>query len=467
MRRSAQNGQPQRCRVMTGACHRCSGPTGHFHQILEPRAQRHVVGREGVVQGRVPLLRHGGGERCQRGLRCGPVAGAVRAPRAVLHPVLRRGEPVVAERAPPPELARALRGQVLGADVAVGGRVPLGHEVRRDDGEVARRRRAVPGAERAAVAGAGPGFDGRAPLVVGALGALPPGGQVRAGDHVARLEIAVPGRVPLPGDRGRDLGERVGDRHRLARAEGAPGAVRAGGDGRDPHVIRPRGAPPPDLAIGVGRHVLGPEGAIGGRVPLGDQVRRDDGEVARRGHPLPGAERAPAPGRGPVVDGHAPLVVGPLGALPPHPLVRADDHVPRPEIPVPGRVPLPGDGGRALRQCVGDRHGLVGAERAPGAARRPVGDDRGPHVIRPRGAPPPELLVRSVGDALRREGAVLAGVELGDEVRILGEGRHDARIADPGWSTPAVDRDFACRGRRARRYHAGAARSGAGPQEVA
>jgi hypothetical protein len=65
------------------------------------------------------------------------------------------------------------------------------------------------------------------------------------------------------------------------------------------------------------------------------------------------------------------------------------------------------------------------------------------------------LLVRGVGDALGIEGAVLAAIELGDEVRILGEGRHDGEDNRRDRASSTRVREAAVRAPRRRILDAG------------
>ena len=67
-------------------------------------------------------------------------------------------------------------------------------------------------------------------------------------------------------------------------------------------------------------------------------------------------------------------------------------------------------------------------------------------MIRPLGTAPPEPPLGSVGDAMRCEGAVPLPIELRDELRVIGEGRHERRLAQTaGFAAPCHHRTEAVR----------------------
>ena len=382
-------------------------------------ASDHVARGELPVLRRVPLPGEPGEAGGERVRRRDPL---VRAERTTVarHDLLDRRFPCMAEGAAPPRATIGPDSDVVRGEISVLGGVPPRGGAWHLGGQRVGHRDGVAGAERTADGSRPAARHALLPFVVGPLRALPPDVAARAHRHVARREHPVLHGVPLPREVRAERRKRSVGRDAAARAERAPVRRSTAPAGRP---FMPARASPPEDPAGPRGHVLGQELSVPGRVPLVGRRGRDDREVVRFRRPLPGAEGATFP-VALIHDPRLPRVVGARRALPPDGAVGRRHHVARPEVAVLGRVPSPRGRGLKRGQGIGDGYPAVHAEGADQACPRPVVDGPLPLVVRPRGAPPPELPVRAGSDALGREGAVLLRIELCDELGEVCEGSH-------------------------------------------
>jgi hypothetical protein len=162
--------------------------------------------------------------------------------------------------------------------------------------------------------------DRRAPDVRGVRSALPPDLARRSRCHVVRRERAVAGGVPL----GRQGGVRARERallrnHPMRAIRALRLTACAIANTGPPLVFRVRRAAPPAHACGPDHDVLGRDGAVSLRVPLGCDPRTTSREIVCTRYSSIGAEGTAAPACA-IVRLRAPHVVAALCASPPdHP----------------------------------------------------------------------------------------------------------------------------------------------------
>ena len=277
-------------------------------------ARRHHLGRERAVQILRPLCGDPGllrREVVEPGQHAPP--GAVRAARPSGAPRRYRRLIRVALGAEPPDLAVAVRGDLLRRERGVKRRVPLRREPRLSRGQIVEaREHGLARAVRAARA-LHPGRHPRLPYM--AARAAPPDLARRGREHVPGRQRAVLLAVPFRGEGGVRRGEVVLARAELAvRADGAARPGDAGLHGRAPAVALR--ALPPHVAVASWKDDVRPESAVLLRVPLGGGVRLERREVvAARDWQLPRAVGA----AGVLVRAarRAGLIQMPLGAPPP------------------------------------------------------------------------------------------------------------------------------------------------------
>ena len=150
------------------------------------------------------------------------------------------------------------------------------------------------------------------------LAAFPPHFAVGAhGYHLGR-QGAVARRVPLPGDVGRQRRQIVEPlQHLPSSTVGAAAAASGAGCDGGLVVVTPF-APPPHLAVGGGRDLLGGQRAVICGVPLGGNGRKQAGKIILSGdHPPPRAVGAACPAGSSGKDGGLPRMT--LFAQPPNP----------------------------------------------------------------------------------------------------------------------------------------------------
>ena len=97
--------------------------------------------------------------------------------------------------------------------------------------------------------------------------------------------------------------------------------------------------------------------------------------------------------------------------------------IPRGELAISGRMPLPSNFRRQRHQRIRDRNLSIRAARTPRSACT-LYHRRCPFVIRSALAAPPDLLARARRKVAWRQLAVLRGVPLTHEPRIAGNGLH-------------------------------------------
>jgi hypothetical protein len=217
-----------------------------------------------------------------------------------------------------------------------------------------------PGTEGAASSG-GALVDGGHPDVGAIRPAPPPHPPGRARPEVPRRQCPVPPLIPFARD------GRLEERQRVRPADGAPAAKWAAtfrsaalADGCTPSMIRALRAPPPDEAIGPGRHLPRRECSIPRDVPFTSDRGRANGERIGTANAVAGTERATASSA--LVGARSPRMVPRGRAAPPDRPRRSETHVGRPER----RVPLEIEGGREIRDI---RDGSHVPRRASGYPR--------------------------------------------------------------------------------------------------
>lgn len=265
------------------------------------------------------------------------------------------------------------------------------------------------GADGTAGGAVGAAGDARLPDVPG--GALPPDFLMAGGGDVLGCEVPVQELLPLAREGGVAAGEVVEPREHLAPAAiGTACAAHAAGGCGLPDMASV--ALPPDLAVAVGRELVGRKIAVQARVPLGGQIGMARGEVVLAGNDAAAGADGTAPACGTAGDTGLPAVA--CGALPPDDALAASADITRREGTVLRRVPLGGegriDGGKVV--CPG-LHAVAAADGAACAAAG-AGLDLGlPDVA--LGTLPPDAPLAAGTNVLRREGAVLRRMPLGGE----------------------------------------------------
>ena len=163
---------------------------------LFPAAHGHILGRQAAVEGGVPLGGDGRGPGSQVvEPRQDLSPGAVGTAAAVSGPGGHQGRVVVARRAPPPDLAVGIGGDLLGRQALVSLRVPLGGDLREPAAQVVLPGQDLPPGAHGAAAAVGPAVDLCLPGV--AVGTAPPHSLPAAPGDVSGGTPAVVRRVPL------------------------------------------------------------------------------------------------------------------------------------------------------------------------------------------------------------------------------------------------------------------------------
>jgi hypothetical protein len=252
--------------------------------------------------------------------------------------------------------------------------------------------------------------------------AAPPRAPAGARGQAVRREGPVEGRVPLGGDSRKAGGQRVGHRGLQPTTGPAsqPPAPRSRSDGGPPLVVRPARAAPPHLSVRPGEDAIRRQSAVPRRMPLGRDPGKPRGQGVPGRQPPVAAVRASGrvasravPDRGP------PRVVAVPRALPPDGPIGPGARRLRRARPVPGGVPLGGDGGVSTGQRGGDRDPMPRAERAAhvAGAPGPARDGGGPHVVGAPAAPPPDRSGEAHPDVLRPQASVPRRMPLGRDRR--------------------------------------------------
>lgn len=279
-----------------------------------------LVGREGAVQGLLPLARESGIAAGEVVETCQDFVPAAIGAACAAEAAGGCGLPGVAPVALPPDLAVAVGRDLLRREDAILFKMPLGGKGGMARGEVVLSGHDASAGANGTAPACDPAGDARLPDV--ALIALPPDLALAACTHIAWCEGAVLFRMPLSGNVGVGGGEVVhpwfhlpAGAHRTASA-----AQGAGLDCGLPGVALR--ALPPDAPRAASADILRREGAVFLRVPLACKGGMGGGEVV---HPrldlTAAAHGTTAVVRGARADGGFPGV--PPGTAPMHALFAA------------------------------------------------------------------------------------------------------------------------------------------------